>query len=121
MAYHVNSGIETAAAILNNINNYLAADPKAKIVVVTHGTGIDFLLQDAKDSRGRQFSGTVSELAGRRVDFRVCNNTLTARNIDARPLLLETTIVSSGIAEVARLQSSERYVYLKPRKLTGMT
>jgi len=114
VVYHVNNGIDTAAATLNNIQNHLSADPKAKIVVVTHGPGIDFLLQDAKDSKGREFSAAVSDLAGKGVDFRVCNNTLVSRNIDPDKLLMETKIVPSGVAEVARLQAREGYVYLKP-------
>jgi intracellular sulfur oxidation DsrE/DsrF family protein len=114
VVYHVNTGVETSAAVLANITNHLNADPKAKIVVVTHGPGIDFLLTDAKDSKGREFSGPVSALAARGVEFKVCNNTLTTRNIDAGKLLMETKVVPSGVAEVARLQAKEGYVYLKP-------
>ena len=51
--YHVNTGIESAAAVLNYVRNHLDTDPTAKIVVVTHADGIDFLIQDAKDSKGR--------------------------------------------------------------------
>ena len=112
--YHVNTGVETASAILNNIKNHLDASPKDKIVVVTHGPGINFLLNDAKDSQGREFSGQVSALAGRGVEFRVCNNTLSTRKIDANKVLMETSIVPSGVAEVARLQAKEGFVYLKP-------
>ena len=112
--YHINTDVNTVPAILNNIRNHMSADPKAKIVVVTHGPGINFLLQDAKDSQGREFSGAVSDLAGKGVDFRVCNNTLTVRNINPDRLLMETKIVPSGVAEVARLQAQEGYVYLKP-------
>ena len=112
--YHINTGVETAAAALGNIRNHLNADPSAKIVVVTHGPGIDFLLQNAKDSRGREFSAAVSELADRKVEFRVCNNTLVTRKIDAGQLLMETKIVPSGVAEVARLQAQEGFAYLKP-------
>ena len=42
--YHMSEGIPQASRAINNIRNHLAADPKAKIVVVTHGLGIDFLL-----------------------------------------------------------------------------
>ena len=114
VVYHVNTDVETAAAILNNISNELNASPTDKIVVVTHGPGINFLLSDAKDSLGREFSGQVSALAGRGVEFRVCNNTLSTRKIDANKLLMETSIVPSGVAEVARLQAKEGFVYLKP-------
>lgn len=112
--YHISTGIDTAAAALNNIQNHLNADPKAKIVVVTHGDGIDFLIQDNKDSKGREFSSAVSTLAAKGVEFRVCNNTLVSRNINSNALLFETKIVPSGVAEVARLQAREGYVYLKP-------
>ena len=114
VVYHLTTGIDTAAGALNNIQNHLDADPKAKIVVVTNGPGIDFLLTDAKDSKGREFSGVVSELAGNGVEFRVCNNTLVSRNIDPGKLLMETTLVPSGVAEAAKLQIKEGFAYIKP-------
>jgi intracellular sulfur oxidation DsrE/DsrF family protein len=112
--YHVNSGVETAAAILGNVRNHLNADANAKITVVTHGSGIDFLLEGAKDSKGREFSGMVGELSGKGVQFRVCNNTLVSRNVDPSKVVMEAKIVPSGVAEVARLQAKEGFVYLKP-------
>lgn len=112
--YHINTDVETISPILGNIRNHLSEDPKAKIVVVTHGAGINFLLQDAKDSRGREFSGPVSDLASQGVEFRVCNNTLTGLDINPNRLLMETSVVPSGVAEIARLQSKEGFVYLKP-------
>jgi hypothetical protein len=114
VVYHVNSGLDTASAILGNVRNHLGADPSAKITVVTHGPGIDFLLDGAKDNKGREFSGMVADLAGKGVQFRVCNNTLTTRNIDPNKVSMEAKIVPSGVAEVARLQAKEGHVYLKP-------
>jgi len=114
VAYHVNTDLETSAAILGNVRNHLNADPSAKIVVVTHGAGIDFLLDGAKDSKGREFSGMVSDLSSKGVQFRVCNNTLTSRNIDSNKVSMDAKIVPSGVSEVSRLQAKEGYVYLKP-------
>jgi intracellular sulfur oxidation DsrE/DsrF family protein len=114
VAYHVNTGLETSAAILGNVRNHLNADPSAKIVVVTHGAGIDFLLDGAKDSKGREFSGMVSDLSSKGVQFRVCNNTLTSRSIDSNKVSMDAKIVPSGVSEVSRLQAKEGYVYLKP-------
>ncbi len=114
VAYHVNSGIDTAATVLGNVRNHLNADPSAKIVVVTHGPGIEFLLDGAKDSKGREFTGSVSELVAKGVQFRVCNNTLSSRKIDPSKVLMDAKIVPSGVSEVARLQSKEGFVYLKP-------
>jgi len=114
VVYHVNTGIESASAVLGNVRNHLTADPTVKITVVTHGPGIDFLLEGAKDSKGREFSGLVGDLAGKGVQFRVCNNTLTSRNIDPGKVVMEAKIVPSGVAEAARLQAKEGFVYLKP-------
>lgn len=114
VVYHLTTGIDTAAGALNNIQNHLNADPKAKIVVVTNGPGIDFLISDAKDSKGREFSGLVSALASKGIEFRVCNNTLVSRNIDPGKLLMETKLVPSGVSEAAKLQSREGFAYLKP-------
>lgn len=112
--YHINTDIDSAAAALNNIKNHLNADPTAKIVVVTHSSGIEFMIQGAKDSKGREFSSTVSTLAAKGVDFRVCNNTLVSRKVDPGSLLMEAVIVPSGVAEVAMLQAKQGFVYLKP-------
>lgn len=112
--YHLTTGVDTAAAALNNVLNHLNADPRARIVVVANGPGIDFLMQDAKDSRGREFSASVSTLSGRGVEFRVCNNTLTVRNISPDKLLMESKIVPSGVAEAAKLQFREGFAYIKP-------
>ena len=114
VVYHITTGLDTVAAAMSNIQNHLSADPKAKIVVVTNGPGIDFLVTDAKDSKGREFSGAVADLAGQGVEFRVCNNTLVTRNLDPDSLLMETKLVPSGVAEAARLQLKEGFAYIKP-------
>jgi uncharacterized protein len=112
--YHMSEGIPQASRAINNIRNHLAADPKAKIVVVTHGLGIDFLLDGAVNQMEQPFGGAIGELAGKGVEFRVCNNTLVSRKIDASKVAMEAKIVPSGVAEVARLQAREGFVYLRP-------
>lgn len=107
VVYHLNEGLEQASRAIGNIRNHLAADPTVKIVVVTHGRGIDFLLRDAKTASGRPFSNDIEELSLRGVQFRVCKNTLDTRNIDPSRVVPEGTIVLSGVAEVARLQARE--------------
>jgi len=44
----------------------------------------------------------------------VCKNTLETRKIDAARVVPDGKIVDSGVAEIARLQAREGYVYLKP-------
>ncbi len=112
--YHMSEGIPQASRAINNIRNHLAADPKAKIVVVTHGLGIDFLLEGATNQMEQPFAGGVADLASKGVEFRVCNNTLVSRKISADKLLMEAKVVPSGVAEVAKLQAKEGFVYLRP-------
>lgn len=114
VVYHLSEGVPQASRALNNIRNHLSADPTAKIVVVTHGLGIDFLLDGATNQMEQPFAGGVSDLASKGVEFRVCNNTLVSRKIPADKLMMETKIVPSGVAEVARLQAKEAFVYLRP-------
>jgi hypothetical protein len=114
VVYHMNEGVDHAPQMLRNIRNHLNADPKAKIVVVAHAAGIDFLLRDAKDRNGNPFEVTVQDLVSRGVEFRACEYTLRSRNIDPKNVIQEAKLVPSGVAEVARLQAQEGFVYLKP-------
>lgn len=114
VVYHLNEGLEQAARAMTNIRNHLSADPTAKIVVVAHGRGIDFLLKEAKTPSGGAFVTDVDELALRGVEFRVCRFTLERRSIDPSKVVSDARLVPSGVAEVARLQSVEHYAYLRP-------
>ena len=111
--YHVNDST-VAGVAMNNVKNHMGADPTAKIVIVTHGKGIDFLLDGAADAKGNPFNINVEELMAKGVEFRVCNNTLVSRKIDPKTVLPGAKIVPSGVAELGKLQSDQGYVYIKP-------
>jgi len=114
VVYHVNDS-DSATAALRNVGNHLdATDGKAKIVVVTHAKGIDFLLEGAQDKNGNPYNIPVEKLKARGVDFRVCAITLKTRNIDPKTVIPEAQIVPSGVAEIGKLQAREGFVYLKP-------
>lgn len=114
VVYHIDDS-KVARAALNNIRNHLnATNGQVHIVVVAHGEGVGFLLDGAQDKNGNPYDITIEELMGRNVDFRVCNNTLKARNIDPKTVIPGARIVPSGVAEIARLEAEEGYVYLKP-------
>jgi len=110
--YHINDSA-VARVALRNIENHLGASPEAKIVVVTHGKGIDFLLNDAKDDKGA-YAPQVAGLKEKGVEFRVCRNTLKGRNLDDGAVIMEAQVVPSGVAEIGKLQAKEGFVYLKP-------
>ena len=112
--YHINDSA-VAKMALGNIKNHLAATQnKSRITVVAHGMGVDFLLDGAQDKNGNHYSIQLEELMAQGVDFRVCNNTLKGRNIDPKTVIQGARIVPSGVAELARLQAREGYVYIKP-------
>jgi uncharacterized protein len=114
VVYHVSESIEQATNALRNVRNHLSADPTAKIAVVTHANGIDFLLDGAKDKSGNLFDANVQELVKQGVEFKVCKITLQRRNIDPKRVIEEAKLVPSGAAEVARMQAKEGYVYFRP-------
>ena len=113
VVYHVNDSV-VATAALNNIKNHMGANPQSKIVLVTHGKGIDFLLEGAVDDKGNPYNIRVQELKAKGVTFNVCNNTLVGRKIDTKTVIPEAVIVPSGVAEVAKLQSQQNFAYVKP-------
>lgn len=114
VVYHMSEGIPQASRAINNIRNHLSADPTAKIVVVAHGLGIDFLLNGAVNQMEQPFAGAVADLASKGVEFRVCNNTLVSRKIDKNNVMMEAKVVPSGVAETANLQAKQGFVYLRP-------
>jgi len=114
IVYHISEGLEQASSGLRNIRNHLDADPSVKITVVTHGPGIDFLLEGARDKNGNTYDAMVDDLSLKGVEFKVCNNTLASRKIDKTKVIAGASIVPSGVAEVGRLQAKEGFVYLKP-------
>jgi len=112
VVYHVNDSA-VARIAMRNIDNHLSAAGDTRIVVVTHGKGIDFLLNDAKDDKGT-FAPQVSGLRAKGVEFRVCRNTLKGRDLTDNAVIMEAQVVPSGVAEIGKLQSREGFVYLKP-------
>ncbi len=113
VVFHVDE-MANARWALMLARSYMDDSPKAKIVFVAYGPGMDFLLEDAEDRRGNPFDPAVLSLADRGVEFRVCAATLNARNIAKESLLDTAVVVPSGISEIARLQLKEGYAYLKP-------
>lgn len=112
VVYHINDH-SLARIAMRNIENHLAASPEAKIVVVTHGKGIDFLLNDAKDEKGA-YAPQVAGLKEKGAEFRVCRNTLQGRKLNDDAVIMEAQVVPSGVAEIGKLQAQEGFVYLKP-------
>jgi len=114
VVYHLNSGLEQATNGLRNIRNHLEVNPKAKIVVVAHAMGVDYLMKGKKDAAGNPYEVIVQDLKSQGVRFDVCQITLRNRKLSRDQFIEDATFVPSGVAEIARLQQREGYAYLRP-------
>jgi uncharacterized protein len=112
--YHVTDTENQVPLALNNARNQLRADPTARIVVVALFKGIQFLVDGAADRNGNPFRPAVEDLMAQGVEFRICRNSMEAFKVDPAKVIPEVKIVPSGVAEIARLQAREGYVYVKP-------
>ena len=114
VVYHFSDGLEQATNGLRNINNHLEVNPKARIVVVSHARGVDFLMKDARDKNGNPYEVAVQDLKARGVTFEVCEITLRNRKLTKSQFIEEVSYVPSGVAEITQRQQREGYAYLKP-------
>ena len=113
VVYHIDDMSMQALKGLRNIRNHLDVDPKAKITVVTHALGVDFLLEGQKDVNGSAFAGPVSALVARGVKFEICEITLRNRNLKREQFIQEAEFTPSGVVRIAKLQHAGS-AYIKP-------
>ena len=113
VVYHFDSGLEQATKGLRNIRNHLDVDPGAKITAVAHATGIDFLMEGAKNANGTEYAPLVSALKNRGVRFEVCEITIQTRGLKKDQFIQEADFTPSGVVRIAKLQK-EGAAYLKP-------
>jgi intracellular sulfur oxidation DsrE/DsrF family protein len=113
VAYHINDSQTQALATLRNIRNHLDVDPTARIMVVTHAQGIDFLMEGAKDRNGSPYAATVAALVNRGVRFEVCEITLKNRDLKREQFIQEAEFTPSGVVRLTKLQL-QGHAYIKP-------
>ena len=113
VVYHISDAENQALAGLRNVRNHLDTDPTAKIVVVTHANGVDFLMEGAKDKNGSLYAGPVSALKSRGVTFEVCEITLKTRNLKQDQFIQEADFTPSGVVRITKLQH-QGYAYIRP-------
>lgn len=103
-----------ATLAMNNISNHLIADPGVKIVVVALSTGVRAFTFGAQDAGGRPYADWVEQLTAKGVEFRICQNSMNGLKLTKGDLIEKILVVPSGVAEIARLQAREGYVYIRP-------
>ena len=113
VVYHINDTATQALGTLRNIRNHLDVDPTAKITVVTHAFGVDFLMEGMKDRNESPFAATVAALTNRNVKFEICEITLQNRNLKKEQFIQEASFTPSGVVRLAKLQK-QGFAYIKP-------
>ncbi len=113
--YHVQEGGGQVQRMFMLVLNHLGTDPHARIIVVAHLSGIEFLRKDAVDHQGAEYEPAIRELhKSGRVRFLVCGITLASQGLSGEQLVPEAEVVKSGVVEIARLQVVEHAAYLRP-------
>jgi intracellular sulfur oxidation DsrE/DsrF family protein len=112
VVYHIDNAQNQAVKGLRNIRNHMTVDPTAKITVVTHAQGVDFLMVGVEGPAGA-FAPLVSALKSQGVRFEVCEITLKNRNLKRDQFIEEADFTPSGVVRIAKLQK-EGAAYIKP-------
>jgi intracellular sulfur oxidation DsrE/DsrF family protein len=123
--YHCDFGDQQRfSQMLTNINNHLSAYEfdtlRVKIVVVAHGAGLKFFLEDlsdtpwAKDNINPELYKRFIGLSKFGVEGYLCEITYKRQNIDMAKTRKDAFLkfVPSGVATVAELQS-KGFAYIK--------
>jgi hypothetical protein len=113
VVYHIDDAANQATKALRNVQNHLDVDPLAKITVLTHSNGVDFLMIDAKDPKGAPYEMAVKTLIQRGVTFEVCEITLRNRKLQREQFISEASFTPSGVVRLANLQHAGA-AYIKP-------
>lgn len=112
VVYHVSEEASMRGA-LNNITNQLASNPNVSITLLANARGVYGLVKGERDRRGL-YVDTISGLQAKGVKFVACRTSMRKNNIAQSSLLPGVSTVASGVVELTRLQTQERYAYIKP-------
>lgn len=114
VVYHFNdSNPEINLIGLKNIQNHIneLGRENLKAVAVVHARAWKLA---AKKTVNKDLLARMKKLIAQGVEFRICNNTLKDKKLDAKKdLSIPMTVVPAGVAELVKLQN-EGYAYIKP-------
>lgn len=98
---------EVHKKFIRQLNNVLTAAPNAKIEVVTHGMGVDLLLNNNK-----ALENDLQKLVDKGVVFVVCENTMKQRDLKKEQFLPLAGFVPAAIIELVMKQEAG-WIYIK--------
>ncbi len=113
VVYHLAEESQAIRAF-HNATNHLAADKHVQITFVALSGGLQALVADAADEKGRLYAPFIDELSMAGVKFKACKNTMRAMNLNLDDLNFGVEEVPSGVMEIARLQNEEGFAYIRP-------
>jgi uncharacterized protein len=93
--------------LVRQLENLKAAAPNAKVEVVCHNDGIQFL----RTATTKQ-SEKISELSQAGIDFVACENTMKQRKISREELTASCRTVQAGILEIM-MKQEKKWSYIK--------
>jgi intracellular sulfur oxidation DsrE/DsrF family protein len=93
--------------VIRHVKGVIAKVPSAEIVVIVYGPGVSFVQKNSTT-----LANDFKSLSASKVSFKVCQITLTNKNIDPSSILDEVTITPDGIIELATLQQ-QGFAYIK--------
>jgi intracellular sulfur oxidation DsrE/DsrF family protein len=112
VAFHVDSDAKMNR-ILRQIGRHHAANDGMPTRVILIAEGVKAALDSATDSSGGAYSAQMEQLIAAGVRIFACDTTLTSYGLDADDLALGIETIPSGVAELARLQISHQWAYIK--------
>ena len=92
---------------LENVRNFLNAEPEAEIEVLANSAGVKFYIQEASTN------DLFVELVGEGVLFAACNNALRKFGFRKEELPKAVSVVPAGVVELAERQE-KGFAYIKP-------
>lgn len=92
---------------LENVRNFLTANPEAEIEVLANSAAVRFYVQDATTN------DLFKELIGEKVRFAACNNALRKFGYRSGELPEAVIVVPAGVVELAERQE-QGFAYIKP-------
>lgn len=112
--YHIDSDSKGTTTALHQVKNQLAADPTSKVIVLAIGKSVPFLTRSSKTEGGYPYALMIEDLQEMGARVEACGTTMSALKIAPKQLDDGVKVVPSGMAELARRQWREGYVYIKP-------
>ena len=112
--YQLDGDNKDTTTALHQIKNQLTADPASKIIVLAIGKSVRFVVRGSKTEGGYPYALMIEDLQQMGARIEVCGTTMHALRIDPKQLDDGVEVVPTGMAELARRQWRDGYVYIKP-------